>query len=83
MKAKDRKAWGEKNSRDNAGYELKLGDVVKDDRGLRGVVVKIVPCNLEWHGTVYVWQEERMEYGGDNCEHYCHSNWHEFLRRVV
>ena len=86
MKNKDKAAWRAKNLRLNKDVEVILGMRLVDDEGNHGVVVKIIPHNpenpIEEHGTVYVWQEDRMGYGGDNCEHYCHNNWHEFLRIV-
>jgi hypothetical protein len=81
MKAKDKQAWREKNLLLNTGYNLKVGDRVIDEDGNKGVVVKITEgISVEDHGCVWVWQEDRYEYGADNCEHYCHINWHAYLR---
>jgi len=82
MSAADRQAWTEKTKRLNAsGEPLYRGDVVIDVDGHRGVVTRILPgTDIENHGTIYVWQMDRTEYGADNCEHYCEINWREFLR---
>jgi hypothetical protein len=68
----------------NAGVVLRRGLRVQDVDGWIGVVVKIDEHNPDnpvvEHGTVYVWQEDRMEYGADNCEHWAHVNWSEHLR---
>jgi hypothetical protein len=54
---------------------IKRGDVVVDLWGAKGVVVKIVEGHdIEDHGTIYVWQMDRTEYGALNCEHYPHYN---------
>ena len=51
--------------------KLKRGDIVIDGWGSKGVVVKIIPgVSIEDHGTIYVWQMDKTEYGTDNCEHY-------------
>ena len=83
MKEKDKIAWREKNKRLNKDYVIKLGDRVIDEDGYKGVVVKIVEgySNSD-HGLVHVWQEDRYDYGADNCESYCHINWHEILRLI-
>jgi hypothetical protein len=63
--------------------KLKRGRVVIDTQGNRGVVVKIVPgFDTENHGTVYVWQMDRMDYGSDNCEHYCEFGWEKSLKII-
>jgi len=63
--------------------KLKRGRVVIDTDGNRGVVVKIVPgFDIENHGTVYVWQMDRMDYGSDNCEHYCEFGWEKSLKII-
>ncbi len=59
--------------------------VIDKQQGHKGVIVKVVlPENGEGsdedHGTIYVWQEDKFNYGGDNCEHYCLNNWTDFLR---
>ena len=85
MKPKDRQAWIEKTKRLNEHRELVRGMEVKDAWGNLGIVVKIeIPDepSIENHGTVFVWQSERTEYGSDNCEHYCYTNWKEFLRII-
>lgn len=85
MKRKDLESWRDKNERLNANVTLKRGDVVIDGLGGHGVVVKIViPDNpsIENHGTVYVWQDSCVNYGGDNCEHYSWLNWKRYLRIV-
>ena len=76
----DRKAWTDKTKRLNEGVELKRGMVVRDVEGNLGVVVKIIEASEDFHGVVYVWQCDRVEYGSDNFEHYCANNWQEFLR---
>jgi hypothetical protein len=66
-------------------HELKLGAEVVDLWGHQGVVVKIVKPDvptIEDHGTVFVWQSDRIEYGADNCEHYTFHNWQKVLRVV-
>jgi hypothetical protein len=57
-----------------------------DIGGHKGIVVKIVkPENptVEDHGTIYVWQSEKFEYGSDNCEHYVFHNWEKFLTVIT
>ena len=82
----DRSAWHKKTARLNKGVVLRRGLRVQCVDGWIGVVVKMYDHNpenpIEEHGCVYIWQEEQMEYGGDNCEHYAHSNWQEFLRVI-
>jgi hypothetical protein len=81
MKSKDKQAWYDKNTRMNRGYTIKIGDRVIDGNGFKGVIVKITEgTSVEDHGCVWVWQEDRYEYGADNCEHYCHYGWQPFLR---
>jgi hypothetical protein len=59
---------------------LKRGDIVVDHYGDKGVVVKIIPgISDEEHGTIYVWQMDRTEYGADNCEHYVEFGWEKHL----
>lgn len=54
-----------------------VGDMVEDvvDKN-KGIVVKIeLGVNKEDHGTIYVWQLNRINYGGgDNCETYAEFN---------
>lgn len=84
MQTQDRKAWMEKNLRLNADMEIKVGMEVKDAWGQKGVVVKIVPPeDANSHGTIFVWQSERLEYGADNCEHYSTDTWKSLLRITV
>jgi hypothetical protein len=60
---------------------IKRGDRVIDTYGNRGVVVKVVHGHsVEEHGLVQVWQMDRMNYGADNCEHYCYFEWEKILR---
>ena len=60
---------------------IKLGDRVIDIYGNRGVVVKVVyGHSAETHGSIFVWQMDRTEYGADNCEHYCYFEWEKVLR---
>lgn len=80
MKQKDKAAWMAKNQRDNQEIEIKVGMEVKDSEGFKGVIVKVIKPSEDTDGTVYVWQSDKREYGGDNCEHYCYTNWHSFLR---
>lgn len=82
MKNEDKQQWMNKNLRLNKDRQLKLGDRVTDSNGYKGVIVKIViyAKDSDHEGVIYVWQEDRMEYGSDNCEHYCLENWHGFLR---
>jgi hypothetical protein len=59
-----------------------VGDSVVDFQGNRGVVVKIDIWDnpsIENHGTIFVWQCDRTEYGADNCEHYPHFGWEKLL----
>jgi hypothetical protein len=57
-------------------HELAVGDHVRDCFGDEGIVVKIKEgWNDEDHGTVTVWQMNRLDYGADNCEHYPHFGW--------
>jgi hypothetical protein len=59
---------------------LRRGCLVVDVDNNRGVVVKIEPgTDDEDHGTVYVWQLDRMDYGADNCEHYPEFGWQRCL----
>lgn len=75
--------WQEKSARLavlNKDRILHRGDRVKDRNGWEGIVVKIIAgTDNEDHGTIYVWQENQMDYGADNCEHYCEINWRENL----
>ena len=84
LSSKDTEAWKNKNERLNEGRELERGMRVQAESGWIGVVVKIPPHNPEnpivEHGIIYVWQEERYEYGADNCEHYAECNWRRHLR---
>jgi signal peptidase I len=62
---------------------LKRGDIIVDNDGYKGVVVKIIPgISDEKHGTIYVWQMDRTEYGADNCEHYVEFGWKNNLRII-
>ena len=80
----DRKNWYEKTLRLNANNVLKVGDKVVDIDKNVGIVVRIDPgIDFEDHGTMAVWQSERYNYGGDNCEHYCEFNWKEHLRIIT
>lgn len=55
----------------------------KSKKGYKGVVVKIEKgTDDENHGTVFVWQMDRMEYGSDNCEHYTYFGWENFLKVI-
>ena len=69
MKNKDKLAWWDRNERVNQLRELALGLEVVDAEGHRGVVVKIVQDQEDDHGCVYVWQQDKVGYGSDNCEH--------------
>lgn len=86
LKPTELRAWREKTRRLNGDRPLpRLGDRFVDENGYRGVVVKIsVPeiITLEDHGVIYVWQEDRREYGDDNCEHYAGVSWKELLRPI-
>lgn len=63
--------------------ELKIGAEVMDIHKHKGIVVKIVPgYDIEDHGTIYVWQSERTNYGADNCEHYVYHNWEKVLKII-
>ncbi len=63
---------------------LKVGDhVIEHSLSplTEGVVVKIVKgFDNDNHGTVFVWQMNRFEYGADNCEHYVEFGWERSLR---
>jgi len=83
MKKIDFEQWTAKTIRLNAERILKVGDEVIDAEKNRGIVVKIIPgVSAEEHGTIYVWQSERMEYGSDNCEHYVEFGWKPWLRVI-
>jgi heat shock protein HspQ len=72
--------WVSQQANTMADKEIKIGDCVRDKfSGHRGIVVKIEPHDSENHGTIYVWQMDRYDYGADNCEHYCHENWRSVL----
>jgi hypothetical protein len=59
---------------------IRRGSLVVDCDGHKGVVVKIEKgVDNERHGTVFVWQSERHEYGADNCEHYPEFGWEKSL----
>ncbi len=63
---------------------IKVGDKVKDIDGHKGIVVKIIESGIDedneyFHGVIYVWQLDRIDYGSDNCEHYTYDNWRSFL----
>lgn len=61
---------------------VSVGDHVQDKfDNTEGIVVKIIPGqDVEEHGTIFVWQLNRTEYGIDNCEHYCHFGWRNVLK---
>jgi hypothetical protein len=62
---------------------VSVGDKVVDLDGHEGIVVKIIPgYDDEEHGTIFVWQLNRVEYGVDNCEHYPAFNCRRCLRIV-
>lgn len=82
MKKIDKKNWRAKTERLNEHREIKRGMLVTDGEHM-GVVVKIVPGHdIEDHGTIFVWQSERDDYGADNCEHYVHFGWKSSLRII-
>lgn len=59
---------------------IKRGDRVVDKYGNKGVVVWVIEgVDQEDHGGIAVWQEERYNYGLDNCEHYVHYGWENSL----
>ena len=61
--------------------KIRRGSLVVDCDGHKGVVVKIEKGhNIEDHGTIFVWQIDRYEYGADNCEHYCEFGWEKSLK---
>lgn len=65
------------------GSVLTLGDHVCDRFGDEGIVVRIkLGHTAEDHGTIHVWQLNRLEYGADNCEHYSEYRWWEDLFRM-
>lgn len=65
----------------NDGKVISVGNQVVDPEGNRGIVVKIIRGSDEKeHGTIVVWQLDRLEYGADNCEHYPYENWNRILR---
>ncbi len=71
-----RDVWSVAEGRIVTDKQLRRGCLVVDSYGDRGVVVKIEKgFNNEDHGTVYVWQTDRMDYGADNCEHYPEFEW--------
>lgn len=45
---------------------------VKNAKTMSGVIVRVVEPEGEHHGTIFVWQEHRLDYGADNCEHYAY-----------
>ncbi len=58
-----------------------IGAHVVDIYGDEGIVVKIIEgINTEEHGSIYVWQMNKLEYGADNCEHYPHFEWNKILK---
>lgn len=64
---------------------ISIGDHVKEKMKPyhEGIVVKIRPgTDNENHGTIYVWQLNRTEYGADNCEHYSAVNWQNSLKII-
>ena len=67
--------------------KIKRGNIVEDLDGYKGVVVEIdtwndEPLSIENHGTISVWQIDRMNYDADNCEHYPYYNWHNLFKIV-
>jgi hypothetical protein len=85
MKKDELIKWQDKNERLNKDFDLKLGVKLIDSRGYRGVVVQLEPPTnetVEDHGTIYVWQIDRVGYGDDNCEHYTYSYWQRNLRVI-
>lgn len=83
LSKKDFKIWTEKTERLNQDVIISRGDTVVDSEGYKGVVVRIEHGpTVESHGTIYVWQCDRIEYGADNCEHYPYYGWKSILRIV-
>lgn len=83
MKKIDQEQWTAKTTRLNAERTLRIGDEVIDMYKNKGIVVKIIPgASNEDHGSIYVWQSEKLEYGSDNCEHYVEFGWKPWLRVI-
>lgn len=62
---------------------LSVGDLVRDTFGDKGIVVKIKKgVSDSDHGTVHVWQLDKIDYGADNCEHYPEFNWQSILKII-
>lgn len=76
-------AWIEETKKRNAGKTIRPGMQVVDCFGHRGIVVVVDhPENVtaEDHGTIAVWQKDKLHYGDDNCEHYSFHGWETMLR---
>lgn len=83
LKGLNLEQWLIKTEKMNFQKELKRGDEVIDRFGDKGIVVKIEKPEeptIEDHGTIYVWQSEQVNYGGDNCQHYSFLGWEKMLR---
>lgn len=82
LKGQNLQDWLDKNSRLNEEKQLKLGMEVIDRYCDKGIVVKIVEGDgsIEGHGTIYVWQSEKYDFGSDNCQHYAFDIWKRELR---
>jgi hypothetical protein len=75
--------WSKGTFKSNLRKRITVGDQVVDGYGHRGIVVKIiVGYDSSNHGIINVWQLDQMDYGADNCEHYCYTNWRDHLRIV-
>lgn len=64
--------------------KIRRGSKVVDIFGNEGIVVEVStfndePMTDENHGTVAVWQSERVNHGLDNCEHYPYFNFERIL----
>lgn len=82
MKKNNMKSWIEKTENLNINKSLSVGLTVKDCFGSQGVIVKIIPETDDFHGVIYVWQSEKLNYGDDNCEHYSYQGWKRMLRII-
>jgi hypothetical protein len=82
MNKVDRENWRIRTAKLNADKVLICGCEVVDMEKNKGIVVRVNHATPDNHGSVFVWQSERVGYGADNCEHYAASNWREWLRII-
>lgn len=82
MNKNDLLKWKDKNEKLNSSRELSLGLRIVDQFKNYGIIVKIEKNTKDFHGIIYSWQENRINYGNDNCEHYSFDGWQREIRII-